>query len=392
MSKILISGGGIAGLTCAYWLHRQGHQPIVIEKAKQLRKEGYLIDFVGTGWDVANRMNLVPQLEQKALPVSGVRYPNSQGETAARFDLDTLKKALNITDKFMTLNRADLEEVLYDAVKNDVEVRFDCSIEHINQTAKAVTATLTGGQQETFELLVGADGIHSNTRELVFGNEAEFAAYLGYQVATCIIPAGIAIGDDLVTYNEPDRQANLYRVDDDEMLAFFIYKAADAGHVPQAKRKTRLQAKFAGAEWRLPEMLAMIADDTPIFMDTVTQIMMPTWHNGRIVLIGDAAYCLTLISGQGASMAMGGAYFLAQALQQSPDYQTAFLQYENRLRPTIEETQEKARRFAPRFVPGSQFQIWLNNRIVKLSNISFFSRIIGKQFNTKSLLETAEND
>jgi deazaflavin-dependent oxidoreductase (nitroreductase family) len=206
------------------------------------------------------------------------------------------------------------------------------------------------------------------------------------------LPNGQEIGDDLVTYNEPDRQANLYRVNDDEMLAFFIYKAENAGYVPQAKRNGVLQTTFVGAEWRVPEMLARIADDTPIFMDSVTQIVMPTWHNGRIVLIGDAAYCLTLISGQGASLAMGGAYFLAQALKQSPDHQTAFIQYENRLRPYIEETQEKARRFAPRFVPGSQFQIWLNNLIVKLANVSFFSRLVGKQFNTQSLLETAERE
>ncbi len=362
MSKILISGGGIAGLTCAYWLHQQGHQPVVIEKAKHLRREGYLIDFVGTGWDVARRMGLIRELEQKALPVSGVRYVDSRGGTAARFDLDTLKEALNISDKFMTLNRADLEVVLYEAVKNDVEVRFDCSIEQVRQTADAVLVTLTDGTQETFDLLVGADGIHSNTRKLAFGDESKFARYLGYQIATCIVPNcretgnDIKIGDDLVTYNEPDRQANLYRVNDEELMAFFIYKAEDLGHVPQAERQALLKSKFAGAGWRVAEILAQISDDTPIFMDSVTQIVMPTWHNGRIVLIGDAAYCLTLISGQGASMAMGGAYFLSQALERTPDYQTAFNQYERRLRPYIEETQEKARRFAPKFVPGSRFQ------------------------------------
>ena len=389
MSKILISGGGIAGLTCAFWLQQQGHQPIVIEKAKQLRQEGYLIDFVGTGWDVANRMNLIPQLQQKALPVSGVCYTNIQGKTAARFDLDTLKHALNISHKFMTLNRADLEEVLYEAVKDTVEVRFGCSIQHVSQSAQTVTVTFTTGQQESFDLLVGADGIHSNTRAMSFGPEAQYACYLDYQLATCTLPAALKIGQDMITYNEPDRQANLYRINDDEMLAFFIYKAADPGHVPQAKRKAVLQAAFSGAAWRVQEIMSLITDDTPIFMDSVTQIVLPTWHNGRIVLIGDAAYCLTLISGQGASMAMGGAYFLAQALQQTSDYQTAFIQYENKLRPYIEETQEKARRFAPRFVPGSQFQIWLNNTIIKLVNISFFSRLVGKQFNTQSLLETA---
>lgn len=392
MSRILISGGGIAGLTCAYWLHQYGHQPVVIEKANQVRKDGYLIDFAGTGWDVARRMGLVPQLQQKELPVPAVLFKNRQGKTAASFDLDTLKKALSITGKYMALNRSDLEEVLYDAIKNDVEVRFGCSLDHVEQSSEAVTVTFSNGRRETFDLLIGADGIHSNTRDLVFANESLFAKYLGYQVATCVLPnPQLALEDGLITYNEPHRQANVYRLNESELMAYFIYKADDPGYVPQAKRQIMLQTQFAGAGWLVPDLLQQLSTETPIFMDSVTQIVLPTWHNGRIALIGDAAYCLTLISGQGASMAMGGAYFLAEALANSPDYQTAFIRYENQLRPHIEETQTKAQRFAPRFVPGSTLHIWFNNLIVRFMNLSFVSQLVGKQFNTQSLLETADN-
>ena len=290
----------------------------------------------------------------------------------------------------MALNRADLQEVLYEAVKDVVEVRFSCSLAAVEQDETAVTATFSDGCSETFDLLIGADGIHSNSRKLVFGPEQQFATYLGYQVATCILPNNsMSLEDGLITYNEPNRQANLYRLNQDELLAYFIFKSENDAHIPQPDRKAILQKHFAGAAWRVPEMLSLLEADTPIFMDSVTQILMPRWHNGRIVLIGDAAHCLTLISGQGASLAMGGAYFLAEALQKAGDYETAFIQYEDRLRTHVEKTQEKARRFAPRFVPGSPLQIWFNNTVIKLLRFSAVARMVGKQFNVQSLLETA---
>ena len=174
------------------------------------------------------------------------------------------------------------------------------------------------------------------------------------------------------------------------MLAFFIYKADNEGYIPPDKRKATLLAHYKNSGWLVPDILDGITDTTPIYLDSVTQIIMPTWSGNRVVLVGDAAYCLTLISGQGASMAMGGAYMLAEELSRSQDYQTAFANYENRLRPHVEEMGQKARKFAPSFVPSSHFRIQLINLILRLTFISLVARFVGKQFNVASIFREDE--
>ncbi len=389
--KTLISGGGIAGLTLAYWLHKYGHQPIVIEKARGIRSEGYMLDFLGTGWDVADKMGLVPQLHQIQHPVPYLIYKNDKGKTTAKLNIKALYKGLNVADKYLSLDRSDLEELLYDTIKDDVEVRFGTSVKEIQQSAQEVSVIFEDGTQEAFDLVAGADGIHSNVRELVFGDESQFARFLGYCFAVFELPNfGHDIEDGLVGYIEPNRQITVYRLENNQLLAFFIYKADNEGYIPPDKRKATLLAHYKNSGWLVPDILDSITDTTPIYLDSVTQIIMPTWSDNRVILVGDAAYCLTLISGQGASMAMGGAYILAEELSRSQDYQTAFAIYEKRLRPHVEEMQEKARKFASSFVPSSHFRIQLINLIIRLTFFSLVARFVGKQFNVASIFREDE--
>ncbi|MCB9078799.1 MAG: FAD-dependent monooxygenase [Anaerolineaceae bacterium] len=385
--KILISGGGLAGLTLAYWLDKYGFTPVVIEQSNGLRRDGYGIDFFGSGYDVAERMGLIEPLQARPIKAEYVGYVNEDGNLIAKLDIALMRKIMD--GRYLPLMHRTLEETLYQAIADKVEVRFGCSLTAITQTPDTVTATFDDGRREAFDLLIGADGIHSRTRSLVFGPESEFAHYLGYYVACYSLPDHYHIGRAWQNYTEPGRQVGAYCSDRaGELITLFMWEAPDEGHVPRAERLPRLRTAFDGMGWITPQLLADAPDES-IFMDTVTQIKMTQWHNGRVALVGDACGCMTLISGQGASMALGGAYILAEALRQNEDYAAAFRVYQNQVRPEIEARQTKARDFAKAFVPGSELGLKVQKVIMKLLLRDAFKGVLRQQFSGDSILRRA---
>lgn len=248
-----------------------------------------------------------------------------------------------------------LEAALHEAVAADVEVRFGRSLTAVQQDPEAVMVTFNDGTTDTFDLLIGADGIYSHTRTLVFGPAGQFGRYLGCYVASYRLADRYGIGHAWKNYTEPARLAGAYCSNTEgEIITLFMYKTEDEGHIPREQRLPRLREIFAGMGWITSSLLEDAPDPDAIFMDAVTQIQMPTWYQGRVALVGDACGCPTLISGQGASLAMGGAYVLAKALHEAVDYQEAFRRYERIMRPYVEERQKNARDFAKTFVPASR--------------------------------------
>jgi 2-polyprenyl-6-methoxyphenol hydroxylase-like FAD-dependent oxidoreductase len=384
---ILISGGGIAGLTLAYWLHHHGLKPTIIEQAPRLRPEGYAIDFAGSGWDVAERMNLITALRQGQITAPYFLVKDDAGRTLARLPTEVFRQAFQ--DKMVQMMRPDLEAALYQTIRGTVPIRFSTSIQQIDQMRDHVGVTFTDGAQETFDLVIGADGTHSNVRKLLFGGEVQFAVYLGYYFATFAVPNLDHFEEGAIICLEPNRQATVYPDHHGGYTALLVYRAQDAGHIRADQRKPMLDAHYAGAGWVIPEMIASISDDTPVYLDSVTQIQMPRWSDGRVALVGDAAHCLTLISGQGASTAMGGGYILAEELSKADGHHAAFAAYERRVRPFVEDKQRKARRFARTFVPGSRLGVQLSYLTMKLMFTPLLARFIGKQFGFDSLIQAA---
>jgi 2-polyprenyl-6-methoxyphenol hydroxylase-like FAD-dependent oxidoreductase len=382
---VLISGGGIAGLTLAYWLHHHGLQPTIIEQAPRLRPEGYAIDFAGSGWDVAERMQLISELRQRQNTVPYFIFKDGAGRTLARLPTAVFQRAFQ--GKMIQTMRPDLESVLYEAIRDTVPIRFGTSIQQIEQARDRVAVTFTDDAQETFDLVVGAGGTHSNVRRLVFGDERQFSVYLGYYFATFPVPDLDHFEDGAILCLEPNRQATVYPDHRGGYAALLVFRARDAGHVAAAQRKAMLEAHYQGAGWVIPQMIDSITEETPVYLDSVTQIHMPRWSDGRVTLVGDAAHCLTLISGQGASTAMGGAYILAEELGKTDDHRAVFAAYERRVRPFVEDKQRKARRFAKTFVPGSRFGVQLSSLTMKLMFTPLLARFIGKQFGFDSLLQ-----
>jgi 2-polyprenyl-6-methoxyphenol hydroxylase-like FAD-dependent oxidoreductase len=385
--RILIVGAGPAGLTLAYWLRKGGHTPVVMEKNPNIRTAGYMIDFAGSGWDVANRMGIIHHLEAVDHAVKEIVFKDSSGRTTAIMPTGKLYKAWGFEKRFLGLDRRDLVETLYHTVESDVEIRFDTTLTAVCQSAEEVTATFADGKEESFDLLVGADGIHSSVRELVFGREERYADYLGYYVAAFYsAPLMPGSTSSYLMHVEPGMQVGVLPLSEQRWLSFVIYKTEDKGQIPPAERLQFLKDQARGVGWITADLLNSLPADTPIYMDTVTQIEMQSWSSNRVALIGDAAYCLTLISGQGTSMAMAGAYFLAEELRQNADPHAAIQRYEQRLRPYIEQKQKKARNFAPTFVPSSERRIALTQWVIRLIDLPPVTRLVSKQMNLKSII------
>ena len=301
--RILISGGGIAGLTLAIELKRHGFDPLVIEREPGLRREGYMMDFFGTGWDVAERMGLTQALRNVRYPIDTLELVDGAGTPYIRMPIERMRHALD--DKYVYLRRQDFERILAErGRKEGVAARYGCSLDALDDMDGAVKARFTDGSAETFAMVVGADGVHSKVRELIFGPEAQFAHFLGLYVAGFHAPSeGFSIGRTVKLYEETDRVAFLYPLDERRLDATYVFRQTEV-HVPHAERLAYLRVHYHGAGWITQDVLNAYAGDDPIFFDSVTQIVMPQWYKGRVALIGDACGCLTLLAGQGSHMAM----------------------------------------------------------------------------------------
>lgn len=365
----IICGGGIAGLTLAWWLDRYGWEVLIVERAPALRDQGYAIDFFGSGYDVAELMGLVPQLRETRYPIDEVAYVNRDGHQVSRLDYQAF--AQQVDGRLVgLLTRGDLERVLFGALSDRVHVRFGLSIDAVTPTGDQVTVTLTDGDRQRADLLIGADGIHSRVRELVFGAERWFLRDLGYHTAAYVFTDDVlcdhARGRVLMV-TAPGRLAGIYPFGDGKVASLFAHRSSQPA-LPADPRAT-LRRIYADLGWMADRALARCPQPPALYYDQVAQIEMPRWSRGRVALIGDACQAVSLLAGQGASMAMGGAYVLAAELGASADVATALARYEARVKPVIQRQQAAARRIATWFVPPSRWRMAARDAVLRLADL-----------------------
>lgn len=333
---ILISGGGIAGLTLAYWLDPEQYDVTVFEKRPDLSDRGYMIDFYASGYDVAEKMGILPALaeREKQYALAQVALVDAHGKPRSALDVGRFKKMLN--GRHLNLMRGDLEETIVNATKDRVRLRYGTSIQALRQFPDGIEVDLSGASTQTYDLVIGAGGIHSRTRELVWGDESQFDHFLGFYVACSVIDNFKGDKHLFSSRVVPKKQVSVYAVSDTKLAVFMAWKSEELGHLTRDQANKVLDDVFGDMKWIVPEILEHMREEPNLFFDGATQIRMDTWSKGRVALVGDACQCLTLLAGQGASFAMAGAYILALEMNKSGgDYQRAYQNYQAQLKPVI---------------------------------------------------------
>ena len=380
--KILISGAGIAGPTLAYWLAHFGMEPTIVEEASALRTGGYIIDFFGAGFEIAERMGLLPEILSQGYRVEEVRVVNRDGRRVAGFSAATFARAAG--GRYTSLARGDLAASIFGKVQGEIETIFGDSVIKIDQSPTTVRVTFENAPARDFDVVVGADGLHSRVRHLLFSQENEFEKYLGYKVAA-FATSGYRPRDEraYVMYTEVGQQVARFSLRGDRTMFLFIFEdeSFNTGDESLRAQKTLLRKRFGRGGWECPEILNALDTTEELYFDRVSQIRMESrrglWTRGRVTLVGDAAFCVSLLSGQGSALAMVAAYILAGELHRSQgDYSRAFEQYQELFGPFVRKKQQAALRFAGYFAPKSRFSLFARNQMMNLMKFPWIANLV----------------
>jgi 2-polyprenyl-6-methoxyphenol hydroxylase-like FAD-dependent oxidoreductase len=387
--KVIINGAGIAGPTLAYWLSRSGHEVLLVEAAPSLRTGGYIIDFGLVGYDVAEKMGLIPRIQELGYQVKELRFVDRHGHKRGGNSTDIFRRLLH--DRFTSLRRSDLAATIYGALGRGVETIFGDSVAGIEEAGTCVRVRFDHTSPREVDLVIGADGLHSRVRQLAFGPDAGVEVSLGYHVAAFEVE-GYRPRDELVYlgYGVPGRQIFRFSMRDDKTLFLFVFRdeyLPIGAPTSEEECKAALAHAFADVGWECPGILAALPGVRDYYFDRASQIRMERWTKGRTALVGDAAACVSLLAGEGAGLAMAEAYVLAGELRTCRgDHAAAFARYQERLMSFLRRKQATAAKFASALAPRTTFGITFRNLVTRLMGlplvVDFFSAAFCREKST----------
>ncbi|MGO4617583.1 FAD-dependent monooxygenase [Nocardia sp. 2YAB30] len=364
--KALISGAGVGGATLAYWLAHAGFDVTVVERAAGGRSSGNPIDVRRPAIEVAEKMGIMPRLREVASPVNRMSFVDATGRRAAGVPLTMFQGEAGKRE--VEVPRADLASILLEAGREQAEFLWGDTITDLAQDEAGVDVTFAKARPARFDVVIGADGLHSTVRRLVFGPEHEFLRHAGMYVATLPIDAPFGDDTEVVIYNTPGRAVSVHPTKGRAVAAFIFRHNAVPGydHRDLDQHKRLVDEAFADRSWRLPELLDQVHAADDLYFDTISRVRLPRWSTGRIGLVGDAAAAVSLF-GDGSTLAIAGAYRLAEELSQSPtDVATAFGRYETRHRPMVDAKRQGFRFARAMLLPGTRPGIALRNTAAQL--------------------------
>ncbi|MFE9427878.1 FAD-dependent monooxygenase [Kitasatospora sp. NPDC006697] len=381
---VLVSGAGIAGPALAFWLHRRGFTVTVVEQAPALRDGGSAVDFRGAQLEVLRRMGILDEIRARATAMGAEVIVDEQ-------DRPVVELPALLFSGEVEIERGELTRILFERTEQDVEYVFGDSITELAEGPDGVRVGFRHGAPRTFDLVVGADGMHSVVRDLGWGPEARFRTDSGFYTAGCTVPNLLGLDHEGRIYNTPGRGVLVMSHRDPATaglgLVFHAGELSYDRHDPEAQRRLVTEA-FAGVGWHTPRLLPHLAGATDWYFDSLSQIDVPEYSRGRVVLLGDAAWC-SGPGGGGTGLAMIGAYVLAGELAAHPDHRAAFAAYEKLLRPAAAVSRKQAKGAGPFLAPVSAKKLKQRNRVYKMLTTrilgALFARMVSKAANAVPL-------
>jgi 2-polyprenyl-6-methoxyphenol hydroxylase-like FAD-dependent oxidoreductase len=361
---ILISGASVAGPALALWLNRYGHTTTIVERSPALREGGYSVDFRGEAHlTVLRRMNILPAIERMQTHMGAIWSVNASGKKISAMPADLFAGDVEIL-------RGDLARILYDATAAETEYEFGDYITSLDEDPTGVTVSFERGATRRFDLVIGADGVHSNVRALTFGPEQDFLSYLGLYCAIFTTDNYLGLDRTGLAHNPGGRLVAVYSARENteaKVVLWFGSPVLDYDrHDVEAQRKLLAEA-YAGVGWEAPRLMERMRHADDLYFDAVSQVHLDRWSRGRVVLLGDAAWCPSPLSGMGTGLAMVGAYVLAGELAAAgDDHRVAFARYEQILRDYAIGCQKSAQGVSRMMVPESKLALWVMNQSLKL--------------------------
>ncbi|RZT89017.1 2-polyprenyl-6-methoxyphenol hydroxylase-like FAD-dependent oxidoreductase [Pseudonocardia sediminis] len=343
--EVLVAGASIAGPALAHWLHRRGAEVTVVERAPGLRPGGQAVDARGVAREVIRRMGLDAQVRAARTDTVGAYTVDADGNVLETFRADDHGGDGYVSE--IEILRGDLSRVLHDDTRDGVEYVFGDRIAELTQDSDGVDVVFAGGDRRRFDLVVGADGLHSALRATVFGPHERFVRHLGMVLAFYTVPNEFGVDRWMVDHQDSGRSAGLRPLPDgDRAMAMLSFGAEDldVDHRDVEAQKRLLCERMAGFGWMTPRILEHVDDTPDFYLDQVAQVVMDRWSDGRVALLGDAAFSSSPMSGGGTGLALVGAYLLAGELAAAGwDPEIGFARYEERMRPFVEANQEIGR-------------------------------------------------
>jgi 2-polyprenyl-6-methoxyphenol hydroxylase-like FAD-dependent oxidoreductase len=330
--RVLISGSSIAGPACALWLHRAGAEVTVVEKSRAPRPGGHAVDVRGVARQVVEWMGIREAIRARQVDERGWALVDHRNRTMGRMSADAFGGEGIVAE--IEIARGDLAEVLRDATASFTDYRYGDRITAMDQDRDGVDVTFASGLRERYDLVIGADGVHSGVRSLAFGPDAEHVRYLGLYSAYFTVTDPGDLDNWYLMYNEPGGLvAGLRPERGGTAKAHLGFREPVARYerLSRDEEKRVVAERLAGARWKVPELLAQMPDAPDFFFDSINQVRVKRWWRGRIALVGDAGYCGSPLAGLGTSMSLVGAYVLAGELATGKDPETAFAAYQNEM-------------------------------------------------------------
>lgn len=367
-NSVLVSGAGIAGPAAAYWLRRAGFRPTVVERAPAPRPGGQAVDLRGAGRTVVERMGLLDRVREVALEQEGFALVDAKGRITARLPADSFGGEGIVSE--IEVLRGDLCRVLYEASLPETEYLFDDTITRIEQDEDGVMVTFEKEPSRRFSLVVGADGLHSTVRRLAFGPDTTCLHPLGLYNAWFTAPADFDLDGWFLMYAAPGGLVAGARPGrhKDEIKGALSFRSEPLAYegLSRAAQQDLLRRRFAGAGWQVPRLLDAMPKATDFYFDSVGQVHLDEWSRGRVVLLGDAGYCPSPLTGLGTSLSLVGAYVLVGELGSAGgDHRIAFARYQERMSAYVAQAQQLPPGGVDGFAPTSAFMIRMRTASVR---------------------------